>query len=142
MELRLAPITFKASPEPSSPRLLANLGLIPVELAALRRQGFVNREPRGRGSAVFKLRFRLAGRQRVVYLGTDAEQAEGVERELAEWQQSRRQSLEFARAHRRVGKFLRAAKARLAPLLEREGYHYHGQAVRRSRDGVTKRLVG
>jgi hypothetical protein len=133
MKLRLAPVSINASPEPTSQRLLANLGLTLDELAALRRQGFVIREPRRRGNAVFKLRFRLAGRQRVIYLGTDPEQAEAVERELAEWQHSRRQSLEFARAHRTVAHALRASKSRLEPLLEQAGYHFHGRAVRRRR---------
>jgi hypothetical protein len=133
MELRLAPVLTNASPELASQRLLAKLGLTLDELAALRRQGAVSREPRGRNCVVFKFRFRLAGRQRVMYLGTDAEQAEAVERELAEWQHSRHQSLEFARAHRTVARALRASKSRLEPLLEQAGYHFHGRAVRRRR---------
>jgi hypothetical protein len=118
---------------PANSPLLARLRLTRDELAALRRQGFVARERRGERSAVFKLRFRLAGRQRVIYLGTDFEQARAVKRELAELQRGRRQSLELARLHRMVGKTVRASKTQLAPLFERDGYHFHGHAVRRRR---------
>ena len=50
-------------------RGFANLPLTDVEHAALVRQGSVSAEPRHRRSTVYKLRFRLDGRQVVKYLG-------------------------------------------------------------------------
>jgi hypothetical protein len=56
-------------PEPACYGLEA-LGLSEEDVLALQRQGFVSTEDRG-GTAYFKLRWRLEGRQKVLALGLD-----------------------------------------------------------------------
>lgn len=116
----------------ATPPLLTQLGLTAGELAALRRQGFVCRERRGRGF-VFKLRFRLAGRQQIRVIGRDADLAMALKKELAEWQRTRRDEREVARWHTQVSAALRGANLRLAPLCEAAGYYFHGRSVRKRR---------
>ena len=60
--------------------LLNQLPLSDEELSALSRQGFVHRERRG-AKTVFRLRFRVDGRQRVRYVRP--RDAEALEAELA-----------------------------------------------------------
>ena len=62
---------------------MAKLGLAPGEIKALATQGFVARERRG-GRIYWKLRFRVGGRQRVRYLGSDATKAAAIRAELAQ----------------------------------------------------------
>jgi hypothetical protein len=110
--------------------LLRRLGLSDQELDALRRQGFISREMRGR-KTVYRLRYRVDGRVRVRYVRP--EDAESVEAELALWQRrmrSRRRLRWLAVAARRE---LRQQKILRTPLLAERGYHFHGYAVRRCR---------
>jgi hypothetical protein len=110
---------------------LAQLGLVPEEVLALRKQGFVSGEKRGPGHTCYKLRFRFAGRQRVRALGGDAAVAERVRQELAELQASTRLDRELAQLTRKAKRMLREARQRLEPLLREEGFAFHGLAVRR-----------
>ena len=106
--------------------------LTEVELTALSAQGFVCRERRGTRS-YYKLRFRLQGRQRVLYVGSDLTLANEVQLLLDRLQSEKRIKLELAYWCRMVGQQLRDLKRRLAPLLEAAGFAFHGQAIRRPR---------
>ncbi len=112
---------------------LANLPLTDVEHAALVRQGSVSAEPRHRRSTVYKLRFRLDGRQVVKYLGTDPAAAAVVRRELEQLQRAVRTRAASRRLVRSARALLRDNKQMLRPELERAGFHFHGHAVRRRR---------
>jgi len=115
---------------------LVALGLSPAELFALRRQGFVAPERR-RGKLTYKLRFRLAGQQRVVYLGADEARVAEVRRAIALLQaaahaeQARRQAVQHVAQQANAA--LRAHRARLAPLLAAAGCHWHGRRLRKTR---------
>lgn len=113
--------------------ILADLGLGAAERAALRRQGFVSLEFRGQGQIVFKLRFRLGGRQRVRYVGADADRACRVQQALFRWQQDRRRELALGRLSRDAASLLRDIKRRLEPHLNGAGLRFHGRAIRRPR---------
>jgi len=111
--------------------LLSRLALSDEELSALTRQGSVLSEKRG-GQFIYRLRFRVDGRQRVRYVSP--RDAAALEAELALLQRR-------VRAHRRVTRLAALArqllgqrKSTLAPLLEARGYHFHGHAVRRRRN--------
>jgi len=77
------------TPDPAD-SLLTEVELSPEAMAAMARQGFVRAEQRGRRSVVYKLRFRLGGRQVVRYLGTDRVRAQAVQAALDTWQVKRR----------------------------------------------------
>jgi hypothetical protein len=109
------------------------LGLGVEEVAALKEQGFVRGEVRGQGLVVYKLRFRLAGRQRVKFLGRDAAYAAWVTRELAILQQPRTRDRRLKQLTRDAGRKLRQSKELIAPLIEQAGFQFHGFAIRRPR---------
>ncbi len=113
--------------------VLRALGLGPAEAAALRRQGFVSSETRDGGKIVFKLRFRLGGRQRVKHIGTDGEHARRLQQTLERFQQDRRRTLALGRLNREAAKLLRDSKRRVEPLLNLAGYRFHGRSIRRPR---------
>jgi hypothetical protein len=102
------------------------------ELRALLSQGFVSAERRAKHT-YYKLRFRLAGRQRVRYLGTDPEEAGQLQRILEELQARRRHKSELARRVETAARQLRGFKRILEPLVLQAGYRCHGQAIRRPR---------
>ncbi len=112
--------------------ILAGLPLSPEELDALRTQGFIRREARGR-CMVYTLRFRVQGKVKVHYLGTDPEVAEQARRELAQVQSTSCLNRALGKLAQGISKKLRRVKAELSPLLEQKGYHFHGQAIRRRR---------
>ena len=56
---------MSGAPPAAPARRLADLRLTPADVRALSGQGFVACEPRGRGRRVYKLRFRVEGRQAV-----------------------------------------------------------------------------
>jgi hypothetical protein len=70
---------------------------------------------------------------RTVYLGREPGRLAHVQRELGALQEKRTLKREQARAVRRGREVLRGAKARLAPVLEQFGYHFHGDAIRKLR---------
>ncbi len=113
---------------------LRGLGLEEGELAALSRQGFVSPEQRGPQRAVIhKLRYRIQGRQRTRYLGSDPKFLEQIRRELAELQGPVRRHRNLQELRRQAWRGLRQAKSILAPLLAAEGWYYHGLTIRRRR---------
>lgn len=116
---------------------LAALGLVADELEALRRQGSVVREVRGR-TIVYKLRFRLRGRQRTKYLGTDGERAARIARILQDLQRLRCIRRRLKEAVRESANGLRIAKRRLEPILESAGIRFHGFLPRRRRNARMK----
>lgn len=109
------------------------LGLSTEEITSIRHQGFISREKRGRGTIVFKLRFRLDGRQRVKYLGTDAAQAALVQQELEKHQRGRQINQQLRELNRETAKLLRESKHRLEPFVAQAGLRFHGRAIRRPR---------
>jgi hypothetical protein len=114
-------------------RCLAEHGLSAADQAALARQGFISREIRGRRSAIYKLRFRVDGRQRVHYLGTDVGGVRRVEEALRELQEDRRLELALARSHHELAQLFRESRRRLAAPLAAAGFRFHGRAFRRPR---------
>ena len=125
-----------AAPREAEQRCLTELGLTAADQAALARQGFISRESRGRRMAVYKLRFRVDGRQRVHYLGTEAGMVRRIEEALRALQDDRRLELALGQMHREVAVLLRKSKRRLAAPLAAAGYRFHGRAIRRPRPPV------
>ncbi len=134
------PAVNAASRRAAAERCLAELGLGAAELAAVTRRGFISRDLRGRGTAVYKLRFRCDRRQRVDYLGTDAGWAGRVQEALREPQQERQLELALSRLHRYAAMLLRDSKRRLAAPLAAVGIRFHGRAVRRPRSKNSRRF--
>ena len=127
--------SLAADPAPTSDSgresVLRALRLSDADLAVLKRQGSVHRERRGQ-QTIRKLRFRRDGQQVVRYLGS-AEATRQVKKALMEWQTPHRQSRALLRLARNAREALRSAKQTLAPHLERNGYHFHGLAIRQRR---------
>jgi hypothetical protein len=104
------------------------------ERAALATQGFVAFHTLPSGQRCAKLRFRdSSGRQRVRYLGANAELAAQVAAALKARQRCvrrRRASRQVARSGRRA---LRGIKCRLEAPLRCAGWRFHGLSLRRRR---------
>src|SRR5689334_20089792 len=79
----------------TTPTALQRLGLSADALRSLRRNGYVATELRGRTTFVFVLRYRLGGRQKKKYLGSDAAMGEQVCAALIAWQEGRRATLQL-----------------------------------------------
>ena len=109
------------------------LGCSTAEIAALKRQGFLSHERRAMGAAIYKLRFRFAGRQQVRYVGTDRSASEIVRHALQILQHGRRARRQIRMACAAAAWALRRAKRQLAPLVEQAGLKFHGRAIRRPR---------
>jgi hypothetical protein len=123
-----------ASRRAAAQRCLAEVGLSAADQAALTRRGFVSREIRGRGTAVYKLRFRRDGRQHVRYLGADAGGVRRVQEALRELQEDRRIELAASRLHHEAAKLLRESKRLLEEPLAAVGLRFHGRSLRRPRN--------
>jgi hypothetical protein len=123
-----------ATPEGATPAAaFARLGFNPAELAAIKRQGSIHQEVRGKHTIVFKLFFRLEGRQRVKYLGTDREQVSLLQQYLEQLQDNRLQTAQVRTACRAAAQLLRETKQRLAPWVARAGLRFHGRTIRQPR---------
>ena len=109
---------------------LKRLGLTPEELNAVKQQGFVSQERRGR-SVIYKLRFRLDRRQRVRYLGTNPTAADAVRQELEQLRLVNRVGRELRMWNLEAGRLLRNTKRRLEPVVARAGLKFHGHALRK-----------
>ena len=116
---------------PQSFPALRQLGLADADLAVLQRQGFVAAE--GRKPTRYKLRYRRDGRQRIRYLGSQAEFVAQVRRELSQLQSPMRQARALRRSLRTASRALRKAKRSLLPVLAATGHAYHGLIIRRRR---------
>lgn len=119
---RIAEVTFP---------VLSRLGLSDNELSALTRQGSVLGERRG-AKTVFRLRFRVDGRQRVRYVSS--QDVDALKVELASLQKAVRARRRLTDVATFARQLLRQRKSTLAPQLEERGYHFHGHSIRRYRD--------
>lgn len=114
-------------------------GLTAEDLDALGRNGFVSAEPRKNGMMTYKLRWRVGGRQRVEYLGSDEQAAARVAAAVAALQGPGRTARALAREVARARAELRRLKAESASTLETLGYRYHGFCLRRTRSPAATR---
>ena len=108
------------------------LGLSAEDIGALKRQGSVAKENRG-DRTVYKLRWRVAAKQRTKYLGTDLAGVNCIQEQLRQHQsicRIKKQLRDLGREGRAV---LRETKLRLQPLLEEIGLAFHGWEIRRPR---------
>ncbi len=119
--------------EAESVDLLKRLGLTEGEIAELRQQGFMAHERRRGQSDVFKLRFRINGRQQVRYVGTSPIEAKRVELAVKTLQRAKRAQCEMRKLQQESRVGLKAAKSLLSPVLKAAGYQFHGLSVRHSR---------
>jgi hypothetical protein len=110
---------------------LNRLVLSDEDFGALARQGTVRSEKRG-SKTVFRLRFRVQGRQCARYVR--AADAAALQAELALLQRRVRACRRLARLAALARQLLRERKSALTPLLESQGYHFHGQQIRRARN--------
>jgi hypothetical protein len=111
---------------------LSRLTLTESDLRALRRQGHVAAERRN-NRTIYKLRFRVAGRQKVRYLGSDPEVAKSVAEELRGLQRPTRQERALRRLLTEVARYRRDFKAALIPHVQEIGCTFHGFEIRRPR---------
>lgn len=111
---------------------LRRLSLSQEELQCLCRQGFVAGELHS-GRRIYKLRFRIAGRQRVKALGSDEAFAQAVRNELRHLQMPRASLRELNEMARKARAAIRSANQQLRSSLEATGMYFHGHAVRRKR---------
>ena len=128
-------MTFPNAPVGKPPRVLHTLGLNEDEIRTVRRQGFVSQDVRGPNQVYYKLRFRMAGRQHVRYIGRDAALARLIALELRQSQQRIHQGRNLSRLLREAKLLLRTSKTRLDPQLAQQGFRFHGRAIRRLRVG-------
>lgn len=113
--------------------LLEQVGLTSEEIAAVKCQGVVCQEARGRKSSIFKLRFRVDGRQRVQYLGSDPAYAETVREELRSIRKGKLMDKRLRSLVSEAKRLLRQSISRLQPLVEPIGISFHGRALRQAR---------
>jgi hypothetical protein len=114
---------------------LSQLGLTAAEMTSLKRQGYIQRDPRRAATlGYWRLRFRCQRRLRTVYLGTCDEFVASVRAELAAWQAPYRKRRQLSLNVKNGRRALRQAKRQLAPLMAAIGLHYHGDTLRKSRD--------
>jgi hypothetical protein len=118
--------------------VLATLGLLAEQIAALAKRGSVCAEVRSNGQVYHKLRFRVDDRQHVRYLGNVPEFIEQVKAEIEQLQQRTRLRRELRHLTRAARQKLRASKSRLEPLLVDAGFRFHGMAVRKRRSASRK----
>lgn len=114
--------------------VLAQLAIPVEDVPLFCRQGFVATERRTRGW-YYKLRYRRAGRQVVIGLGSDAARAEAVAQELQYLQALWHARARLKRSMRAARRALRKSKAKLAPVLIGHGYRFHGLEIRKPRHG-------
>jgi hypothetical protein len=111
-------------------QVLRQIALTAEELVDLSRQGFIHIERRG-SKTIYRLRFRHGGKQRSYYLS--AEKVSAVEAALKIVQQRVGGRRHLAILTQLASRTLCHRKKLLEPLLEAQGFHYHGQTVRRRR---------
>jgi hypothetical protein len=111
----------------------------PADHDGLARQGWVSEQVRPSGATTYKLRWRVNGRQRVRYLGSDVAVAAQVRAALIDLQCARRTERELAQLLRQARAQLGTLKRQLQPDLESLGYAYHGYSARRTRTAAPAR---
>jgi hypothetical protein len=116
---------------PEAYPLLNRLKLSDEEHGALTRQGFIRSEKRGT-KTIFRLRYRVHGRQHVRYVSP--RDAKALEAELASLQRQVRARRGLAVHAALARRALRDRRLTLAPPLKALGYHFHGHQIRRSQN--------
>jgi hypothetical protein len=111
--------------------LLHRLALSDEELRGLTRQGVIRSERRG-SKTIFRLRYRVLGRQRARYVSR--RDAAALEAELGTLQRQVRARRRLTRLAVLARQALRIRRSTLLPLLESRGFHFHGHQIRRSRN--------
>ena len=111
---------------------LASLNLCPEAWDVLATQGSLCAEGCRTGE-VYKLRFRLGGKQQSRYVGKSPRFVEQIRRELAQLQAERRSRKRTRRLVREAKQCLRRTQRQLEPLLSMSGRVFHGRAIRRQR---------
>jgi hypothetical protein len=119
----------------SSPKALeapwTALNLTAEEWLAVQCQGYVSSKPRGQRGCVYYLRFRVHGRQKARYLGSDPERAKAVQAAIEAQRRPRRALARLRRRLREVRTYLASMKPQLEPYALAAGFHFHGRAIRR-----------
>lgn len=115
------------------PAILTRLGLSGDQLSALQRQGFLTVEDRGFAKPIYKLRFRLDGRQKVKVLGTDEHLVQQVREALEVLQRPRHAIRKLKQVEQRAQILVRETKRNAMPLLASQGLRFHGHVLRRTR---------
>jgi hypothetical protein len=100
---------------------------------ALRHQGYLTQHDPGHGSGYWRLRFRLDGRLRAIYVGQDAELLDCVRKELRLLREGRHTLQRLVQFEKQARRVLRDAKKRLSEPLQQLGMYYHGDAIRKRR---------
>jgi hypothetical protein len=111
---------------------LARLELNAEEIAALKKQGYIDSRRRG-GRVYSRLRFRREETLHAIYIGCDAQRVVDIKAELEQLQSSHHQRHELKRAVRQGKTTLQAVKRRLRPTMCLLGVHFHGNTLRKSR---------
>ena len=118
--------------------LLTSMRLNDDEFLALQRQGFVSREQR-HSRTIFKLRFRIQGRQRVKYLRAD--RVAEVLDELHRLQANVRREIQSEAQIREARRLLRSTKQDLIEPAAELGFFFHGLALRRRRAATAGKFL-
>ena len=111
---------------------LASLGLSWQAWDALAKQGSLCAESSA-NEHVFKLRFRMDGRQHSRCVGKEEGFIQQIRRELTQLQADARRQKQLRRLVREAKQCIRKTKHQLAPLLSATGHAFHGMAIRRQR---------
>jgi hypothetical protein len=125
----------------SYPALTA-LGLDREQLVALARQGNLHAERSGAGRCYWKLRFRVAGRQCVRYIGNHPGFVDQVRGELMRLQAPAKSRHHLRRLVRTANECLRKTQEQLKPFLPLAGRCFHGREIRRQTEDGDARDVG
>ena len=111
---------------------LASLDLSPEAWEVLEHQGSLCAEA-SRAGKVYKLRFRLDGKQQARYVGKNDGFVDQIRRELAQLQAERRSRQRMRRLDQMAKQCLRSTQRQLEPLLPMSGRAFHGRAIRRQK---------
>jgi len=114
--------------------MIASLNLEPDDLEALRHGGTISAEPRGTLMR-YRLRWWRDGRQRSLYIGSDATRAALIRQALHEHQRLHRLEQRIAVHAKQASLLLRTISQRLAPVVHQAGLRFHGRCLRRPRSG-------
>ncbi|MBN8629161.1 MAG: hypothetical protein J0M17_27120 [Planctomycetes bacterium] len=128
-----APSPDRSTAAETAEHFFEQIGLRSVDVAALKRSGTITQETRGRSTVISKLRYRLAGRQIVKYLGIDQDFVRRVGEQLETLQAADRRCRRLRRLAAETRSVLREVRDRLRPALREAGFTFHGQVIRRSR---------
>src|SRR3954462_11281945 len=110
--------------------ILYRFALSAEEIGALTRQGAIRSEKRG-GKTIFRLRYRVDGRQHVRYISPN--NAAALEAELRLLQKRVRACRYLNSLAALARQALRDRRLTLTPILQARGCHFHGHQIRRRR---------